>query len=89
MGCCILLADSKYRLWFRSLMKPMVEYVPIKADLSDLIEKIKWCRTNDKTCKKIAKNARKFYLQYLQKDGTLDYLQKIVIDLKKQSGVYL
>jgi tRNA A-37 threonylcarbamoyl transferase component Bud32 len=88
MGCCILLADSKYRLWFRSLMKPMVEYVPIKSDLSDLIEKIKWCRVNDKACKKIAKNAKKFYLHYLQKDGALDYLQKIVIDLKKQSGIY-
>jgi hypothetical protein len=88
MGCCILLADSKYRLWFRSLMKPMVEYVPIKSDLSDLLEKIKWCRLHDKACKKIAKNAKKFYLHYLQKDGALDYLQKIVIDLKKQSGVY-
>ena len=89
MGCCILLADSKYRLWFRSLMKPMVEYVPIKADLSDLIERIQWCRKNDKVCKKIAKNAKNFYLKYLQKDGVLDYLQKIIIDLKKQSGVYL
>jgi hypothetical protein len=89
MGCCILIADSKYRMWFRSLMKPMIEYVPIKADLSDLIEKIKWCRANDKACKNIANNARKFYLQYLQKDGALDYLQKIIIDLKKQSGVYL
>jgi hypothetical protein len=89
MGCCILLADSKYRLWFRSLMKPMVHYVPIKEDLSDLVEKIKWCRINDVDCKKIAKNAKKFYVQYLQKDGCLDYLQKLIIDLKKQSGIYL
>jgi hypothetical protein len=89
MGCCILLADSKYRLWFRSLMKPMVEYVPVKADLSDLIDQIKWCRDHDKECKKIAKNAMKFYLKYLQSDGALDYLQKIIIDLKNQSGVYL
>ena len=89
MGCCILLVNSKYRIWFRSLMKPMVEYVPVKEDLSDLIEKIKWCRANDKKCKQIAKNARKFYLKYLQEDGILDYIQKIIIDLKNQSGVYL
>jgi tRNA A-37 threonylcarbamoyl transferase component Bud32 len=89
MGCCILLADSKYRLWFRSMMKPMVHYIPVKEDLSNLIEKIKWCRTHDNECKKIAKNAKKFYLQYLQKDGALDYLQKIIIDMKKQSGIYL
>ena len=89
MGCCILLADSKYRMWFSSLMKPMVEYVPVKEDLSDLVDQIKWCREHDKECKKIAKNARKFYMKYLQEDGALDYLQKIIIDLKNQSGVYL
>ena len=89
MGCCILLANSKYRLWFRRLMKPMVEYIPIKEDLSDLVDKIRWCRKNDNACKKIAKNAKKFYLKYLQKDGILDYLQKIIIDLKNQAGVYL
>jgi hypothetical protein len=89
MGCCILLADSKYRLWFRNLMEPMVHYIPIKNDLSDLIEQIKWCRDNDKKCKKIAKNARKFYFKYLQKDGVLDYLQKIIIDLKKQVFIFI
>ena len=89
MGSCILLVDSKYKMWFRQLMKPMVEYVPVKSDLSDLVEKIKWCRNHDNECKKIADNARKFYLKYLQEDGALDYLQKIIINLKKQSGIYL
>lgn len=89
MGCCILLADSKYKMWFQPMMKPMIEYIPVKSDLSDLVEKIKWCRLHDKECKQIAKNARKFYLKYLQEDGALDYLQKIIIDLKNQSGVYL
>ena len=89
MGCCILIANSKYRLWFRSMMKPMVDYVPVKADLSDLLDKIRWCRQNDKKCEVIAKNAMKFYVKYLQKDGMLDYLQKIIIDLKNQAGVYL
>jgi len=83
MGCCILLVDSKYELWFKSMIKPMVHYVPIKSDLSDLIEQIKWCRENDTKVEEIAKNAKEFYIKYLQKDGILDYLQKILIDLKK------
>ena len=83
MGCCILLVDSKYDLWFKSMIKPMIHYIPVKKDLSDLIEKIKWCRENDKKAEDIAKNAKEFYLRYLQKDGILDYLQKIIIDLKK------
>ena len=89
MGCCILLAESKYKLWFTDMIKPMIHYVPIKSDLSDLIDQIKWCRSHDSECKKIANNSRKFYLRYLQKDGVLDYLQKLIIDLKNQSGLYL
>jgi hypothetical protein len=89
MGCCILLVNSKYRLWFRKMLVPMVHYVPVKADLSDLIEKIKWCKSNDKECEKIAKNAKNFYLKYLQKDGIFDYLQKLLIELKKKNGIYL
>ena len=89
MGSTILLADSPYRIWFRSMLKPMVHYVPVKADLSYLVEKIKWCRANDKACKKIAKTAKKFYLKYLQKDGVLDYMQKLIVDLKNETGLYL
>ena len=89
MGCCILLVDSKYKLWFRDMLKPMVHYVPIKSDLSDLMEQIKWCRENDKICEKIASNAKKFYLKYLQKEGILDYMQKLLIDLKNTTGLYL
>ena len=89
MGCCILLADSPYRLWFSSMMEPMVHYVPVKADLSDLYDRIRWCRSNDKKCKKIAENARGFFLKYLQSEGQLDYVQKTLTDLKSQMGVYL
>lgn len=88
MGCCILLADSKYKLWFRDMMKPMVHYVPVKEDLSNLIDMIKWCRNNDKKCEKIASNAKKFYIKYLQKEGMLDYMQKLLIDLKNKTGIY-
>lgn len=88
MGCCILLPDSKYKLWFRNMLKPMVHFVPVKSDLSDLLDKIIWCRKNDKDCERIANNAKIFYLKYLQKDGILDYLQKLFIDLKKHTGNY-
>ena len=88
MGCCILLVKSKYKLWFSDMIKPMVHYVPVKEDLSDLIDMIKWCRNNDKKCEKIAINAKKFYMKYLQKEGMIDYMQKLLIDLKNKTGVY-
>lgn len=89
MGSVILLVASKYRLWFRDLLVPYVHYVPVKGDLSDLIEKIKWCRAHDAECETIAKNARQFYDTFLSKKSILDYLQKLLIRLKQENGVYL
>lgn len=87
-GACILLAASKYKLWYRDMLVPFVHYVPVKADLSDLIDRIRWCKANDNKCKKIASNALTFAKTYLTKNGILDYLQKLLYDLKKINGVY-
>lgn len=89
MGSCILLVGSQYKLFYSHLLVPMKHYIPIKPDLSDLIEKIKWCRENDETCREISVNAKKFYTKYLRKDGLLDYLQKLFVTIKKETGTYL
>lgn len=89
MGSCLLLVDSQYKIWFRNMLFPYVHYVPVKYDLSNLITQIRWCRDNDEKCELIAKNSKQFFDKYLQKDGCLDYLQKLLIDLKKENGIYL
>ena len=89
MGSCILKVDTPYRLWFERLLKPMVHYVPVRADLSDLMDKIRWCRENDAVCRTIAENARAFYDTYLCRDGILDYWQKLLIDMKGWTGHYV
>ena len=88
MGSVLLIAESKYRLWFRRYLKEYEHYVPVKEDLSDLFEKIRWCRQNDQKCKEIAENARRFYQQYLKKDGILDYLQTLLVNIKSTTGSY-
>ncbi len=89
MGSVILLVKSPWKIWYRDLLIEYKHYVPVKEDLSDLIDQIKWCREHDEDCKKIANNARLFFNTYLQKDGVLDYTQKILINLKREMGVYL
>jgi serine/threonine protein kinase len=88
-GMCVLLVDSDYKMWYRSLLKPYVHYIPVKRDLSDLLEQIRWCKENDAKCKKISEEAEKFARKYLSKDGMLDYLQKLLFDLKKVTGTYI
>lgn len=89
MGSVILLVESTWKLWYSDLIEPWTHYVPIKADLSDLFKKIKWCRDNDDKCQKIVSNALAFYHAYLGRDGVLDFMQKTLVDLKKRMGIYL
>uniref|UniRef100_A0A6C0KQI6 Glycosyl transferase CAP10 domain-containing protein n=1 Tax=viral metagenome TaxID=1070528 RepID=A0A6C0KQI6_9ZZZZ len=89
MGSTILLVESEYKLWFFHLLKPYEHYVPVKKDLSDLMDKIKWCRENDGKCKDIAYNAKIFFEKYLNKNGILDYLQSLLSQTKKAVGELL
>jgi hypothetical protein len=49
--------DNKY--WFKSYLKPMVNYVPIQYDLSDLKDKIEWLIQHDDLAKSISEEAMK------------------------------
>lgn len=89
MGSCILLVKSNYKIWYSHMLIPYEHYVPVKNDLTDLFDIIRWCRDNDEKCKNIANNARKFYDTYLSEDGQLDYLQKLLIEVKQYTGTYL
>lgn len=52
-GSVLLLVDTDIEEWFYSDLKAWEHYVPIKADFSDLIEKIEWLRKNDDEAKAI------------------------------------
>jgi hypothetical protein len=47
--------DNDY--WFKDHLIPMVNYVPIQYDLSDLVEKLEWLVSHDEDAKKIANAA--------------------------------
>lgn len=89
MGSVILLQTSPYTTWYKKMLIPYTHYVPISNDLSDLIQKIKWCKDHDEECFIITQNALRFYRTYLSKEGILDYLQKLFIDIKNETGTYL
>ena len=82
MGSVILLVDSKWKIWYKDLIKEYVHYVPVKSDLSNLFEIIDWCIANDSKCKEISSNALKFHNEFLSKNSMLDYMQKIFVDLQ-------
>lgn len=83
MNSVILLVESDYKLWFEKYLEPWKHYIPVKGDLTDLHEKIKWCINNDEKCQEIAVNAKLFYEQYLCKKNCLKYLRDTIHNLSK------
>ncbi len=76
--------DSDEIQWFYRALQPHVHYLPVKANLEDLIEKIVWAKANDSLCKSIASNAAQFAKENLLYDSILRYLALV---LKKYASI--
>lgn len=87
-GSVILLVESEWKLWFMKWLIPWVHYVPVSGNMSDLISRIEWCKTNYDKCKTIAKNALEFYNTKLNSQAVLDYIQETLILVAKMVGIY-
>jgi hypothetical protein len=59
-GCCVLKIGSQrgYRQWYYDRIRPFEHYVPVRSDMSDLLEKIEWVRSHDKEAQEIARNGQ-------------------------------
>jgi Glycosyl transferase family 90 len=87
LGSVILKVEPRQvadRMWYFPLLKPYHDHVPVKADLSDLEEKIRWCREHDDECRQIGENAKKFYDKYVGRDALLDYLEMVCKNIAKR-----
>jgi len=71
-------------MWYFPLLQPYVDHVPVKADLSDLEEKIRWCRENDDICRQIGENAKIFYEKYVARNALLDYVEMVCKQISKR-----
>jgi hypothetical protein len=72
------------RMWYFPILQPYVDHVPVKSDLSDLEEKIRWCRENDDKCREIAANCLKLYEKYVARSALLDYVEMVTKHIAKR-----
>ena len=96
LGCVIFKVQNTREvsgLWFFPLLKSLeidspevgdADHISIKADFSDLKEKIEWCRANDLICEEVAKNASKKYEKFLSKEPILDYMQYVLVRMAQK-----
>ena len=50
----VLLIDRPHKEYFFKYLKEWIHYVPVKRDMSDLVEKTRWVLNNYEEAKKIA-----------------------------------
>jgi len=70
----VIIVETDFKLWFENLLIPFTHFVPVKSDLSDLIDKIIWLNNNDDKAKQIALNGFNFISSLHSKQNIFDYL---------------
>jgi hypothetical protein len=86
-GSLILRVTSQYTSWVDHLIQHKVHYIPVKADLSDLLDVIRWCKKNDNKCEEIARNGMEFARSILSKKYIQSYLQNMMWSLSEKRKI--
>lgn len=70
--------DSDEIQWFYGALKPHVHYLPVKGDLSDLVEKLDWAKSHDDECRQIADKAYQFARENIMYGDVLHYFSLVL-----------
>jgi len=76
----IFKTDSNSIQWYYNMLKPYVHYIPVRADLEDLVDKIHWATVHDEEAQAIARRARDFALIHIVREQNMAYLYETLLD---------
>jgi hypothetical protein len=75
----LLIVDRPHKEFFFEFLKEWEHYIPVKRDLSDLIEKTKWCIDNYDKALQLAENAYQFSKLHLTRNACYDKWNNVII----------
>jgi hypothetical protein len=81
-GCVVFKADSTCvasELWFTHLLQENVHYVRVRADLTDMVDKLNYFLTHPTEAERIARNARAFYDTYISHANLVNYVGCVLL----------
>ncbi len=67
-----------FRQWYYDRLEPLVHYVPVAADMSDLLEKASWLLANDERAIEIGERARALALSMTRDSEVADAGKRIL-----------
>lgn len=74
----VIIVDRPHKEFFFEHLVEWKHYIPVKRNLSDLIEKTQWCRNNYDKASEIAQNAYEFSKIYLTRQSCYKQYDKII-----------
>ncbi|KAF5303059.1 hypothetical protein FQR65_LT08388 [Abscondita terminalis] len=83
-GSLLMKQESKYYEHFYNDLTPGVHYLSVKADLSDVIEKINWALKNDAQSQKIANTGQNFAVNNLLPKNIFCYHVHLLNEFSKK-----
>lgn len=75
----VLLVHRSHEEFFFEHLEQWVHYIPVKQDLSDLVEKTQWCLENEGEANEIAGRAFEFSQRYLTREACYEQWNRVVI----------
>ena len=97
MGSLIIKVESKCvadSMWYFPVLTPLAQdgsnwetadHVPVKEDLSDLGERLRWCREHDAECQRMVENCAGKYQTFVSRDAIFDYLAMLAHEIASRS----
>ena len=79
--------ESDQIQWFYKALQPYVHYIPVKNDMSDLVEKINWAKEHDEEAAAIADRARDFAQKNLLFEEVYFYLYQTFQEYAKFQAI--
>jgi hypothetical protein len=84
-NCVILKQDSDSIQWYYRGLQPYVHYIPVKADMSNLVDQIRWARENDEQARAISQQAQGFAQNNISNMRVLQYFYLLLHEYAKLS----
>lgn len=81
----LIVVDRLYIEYYHSKLIPYMHYIPVKMDLSDLLDQVGWMKENEQKCSEIASNAFDFATKNFSQEKILErifYVYNKLIELK-------
>ncbi|GAB1300273.1 Protein O-glucosyltransferase 1 [Apodemus speciosus] len=82
-GSLVFHVGDEWVEFFYPQLKPWVHYIPVKTDLSNVQELLRFVKANDDIAQEIAKRGSQFIINHLQMDDITCYWENLLTEYSK------